>query len=546
MKKILIMLFLMFFGLGLSSVNAAGKTAYNIITNPGENLANSVRINYHSDVTDTIVQYTTADDVMFANAITVVGTYENFVAPVGANIIGFGNRYRVMASLEGLTPGTKYIYRVGKVGDFSPVYNFSTAKEGDFTFLHITDPQYYSDATSQIFNNLMTQAFSKNPNIAFTFFTGDIIDKGGDESQWNLFYNKSNIKNQVIATVPGNHEYYDAHGAGAYFGDFYHVNNNNPQNGPENHLNNTYYFRYNNTLFIGLNTESKTQSALKPWFEEVIKKNNDAEFIIVGMHRSMYGSIYASDSVNVRNNWLELFDRYGVDLVLSGHDHIYSRSHKAYNNQATTDPTKGTTYIIGGSGGQKFYNAVSNTLYAKVIENTSVANLITISEDGISINLINQAGQTLDELKDDLGNPTYIRSKRVGSADPAFTKEAFKEAVVVEQTELEPTIGRITWPKSAYKNVINVQVRHNDLNYVIKEAYMYHQDINTFTFFGISPNKINNFKVVFTYSDLSTDEMIFEIDTVVPVEPVKLRIGEALEKFKTEFDEIIKKVYNGE
>lgn len=49
------------------------------------------------------------------------------------------------------------------------------------------------------------------------------------------------------------------------------------------------------------------------------------------------------------------FEEYGVDLVLSGHDHIYARSHLLYQNNPTEDHTKGITYIIGGSGGNKFY-----------------------------------------------------------------------------------------------------------------------------------------------------------------------------------------------
>ena len=128
----------------------------------------------------------------------------------------------------------------------------------------------------------------------------------------------------------------------------------------------------------------------------------------------MYGSTYASDSVNVRNNWLELFDRYGVDLVLSGHDHIYSRSHRAYNNDISIDPIKGTTYIIGGAGGAKFYPAINNKMYAKVIENTSIANLITVTDNEITINAIDLSGKTVDELTDDSGTPIPIRTKRIG------------------------------------------------------------------------------------------------------------------------------------
>ena len=57
------------------------------------------------------------------------------------------------------------------------------------------------------------------------------------------------------------------------------------------------------------------------------------------------------NSVALRREWMPLFDKYGVDLVLTGHDHIYARSKKIYNDEETTDRLKGTYYVIGGVAG---------------------------------------------------------------------------------------------------------------------------------------------------------------------------------------------------
>ncbi len=543
MKKILSFLITICFGMFFLETNAAGKVFYNISTSVGEDIATQVNINYHTDVEGTFVEYTLASDTSFSSATRVTGTYETFKAPVGANLVGFGERFRVRVRIYNLTPDTKYMYRVGKEGNFSESYYFSTAKEGAFSFLHITDPQYYSESTAAIFNNLMTQAFTINPDIAFTFFTGDIVDKGGDESQWEMFYKQSNLKRQMIATVPGNHEYYDAHGSGSYFGDFYQVNYNNPDNGAHESKNTSYFFKYNDTLFVALNTEEKSQANQKAWFELVMKLNTDVKYVIVGMHRSMYGSIYASDSVTVRSNWLELFDKYGVDLVLSGHDHIYSRSFRLYNGVKSSDPAKGTTYIIGGSGGQKFYPITESPMYAKSIANTSCANIITISENGISINLIDSSGKTIDTLTDESGNPTTIKSKRIGNVDQNFNKEEFISQITVEQSKVESSVGVITWPKSAYQNVINVQVNNYEFGYAIKGVFMYHENLNTFNFTGVTANKLNKFKVVVTYKDLSTSELEFEINTVIPPKPVYLRITEVLDLCKVKLDGSIKNIF---
>ena len=55
---------------------------------------------------------------------------------------------------------------------------------------------------------------------------------------------------------------------------------------------------------------------------------------------------------NPVESWTNAFDEAGVDVVLSGHDHIYVRS-KLYANGANIEPQtygNGTTYITSYSG----------------------------------------------------------------------------------------------------------------------------------------------------------------------------------------------------
>lgn len=529
MKKLLIFGLLLVICFSITKVNAASLTAYNVITNPGEDLAHEVNVNWHSDVEGTYLECTIATDTNYANKVVINGEYRTFTAPAKASIKGFGDRYIVTANINNLQANTKYMYRVGKEGSFTKNYYFTTAHEGTFSFLHITDPQYYSQTTANVFNGLMEKAYTINPNIAFTFFTGDIIDKGGDESQWKMFFEASNITRNIIATVPGNHEYYDADGSGSYFEDFYQANYNNPKNGALGTMNTNYYFRYYNTLFIGINSEAKSMTNQRAWFEETIKKNNDATYIIVGMHRSMYGSIYENDSISVRANWQSLFDKYGVDLVLSGHDHIYARSYHVYNDKISTDPIRGTTYIIGGSGGQKFYNAKNNSKYAKVIEGTSCANIITVSDEGITINVINTNGETIDQLD------SPIISKRIGTVDNNFSKQAFEAAITIKLKEESYNMGVIDWPKNAYGHVLSVGVIDSS-DILMKEAYIYHQDINGFEFTGLIINRINKLSVKIVYKDLSVVLIPFEIDSTIPIPIVHLSLSEAMQLMKKEFD----------
>lgn len=530
MSILLLQLFI-FMLFGFTKVSAAGREAFNIVTNPGEDMSTSVRVNWHSDIEDSFLEYTTVDDVEYNNKIVIEPDVRSFSKPAnegGYVSNGFSKRYVCTAVIDNLEPGTEYMYRIGKT-NFSDNYYFKTASDKDFTFVHITDPQYADAAGAEVFNTLLGLAYEQD--IAFSFFTGDVVDRGGIEEQWSIFFTRSNINKGVIATGVGNHEYYDASSSPKHYNNgWYNGFHNNPKNGPEEVLNSTYYFTYNNALFIMIDSETKVIEPQKEWFAQVCEEHFDKDFIIVGMHRSMYGSIYASDSVAVRRNWQPLFDKYGVDLVLSGHDHIYARSHSIYKNQISKDPIYGTTYIIGGSGGKKYYQANKDPMYAKTITHTSVANLITITKDEISLKLIGTAGGVLDEH--------VISKKRVGEVDSSFNKETFKQGITIEQDN-NKTGGTLIWPENFYGNVVQMSIHRSDST-LKTELYLYNKNQTQLRFSGINPTGPSTFIVEVTYLDGTVDEVEFEIDNTVPYYPT---IHEVLEMIRESFNSSVAKIF---
>ncbi len=110
--------------------------------------------------------------------------------------------------------------------------------------------------------------------------------------------------------------------------------------------------------------------AQKAWLEKELaatRENSDIDWIVVCMHQV---AISTADKFNgadlgIREEWLPLFDKYGVDLVVCGHEHHYERSHPirgAEANRTLTpkaaslaidviDTTKGTVHMVIGGGG---------------------------------------------------------------------------------------------------------------------------------------------------------------------------------------------------
>ncbi|MDD4868459.1 MAG: metallophosphoesterase family protein, partial [Mycobacterium sp.] len=110
--------------------------------------------------------------------------------------------------------------------------------------------------------------------------------------------------------------------------------------------------------------------AQKRWLAselENAQRDPDVDWVVVGMHQT---AISTADHTNgadlgIREQWLPLFDRFGVDLVVCGHEHHYERSHPVRGTLGTDtltprpvdtggdviDATKGTVHVVVGGGG---------------------------------------------------------------------------------------------------------------------------------------------------------------------------------------------------
>jgi 3',5'-cyclic AMP phosphodiesterase CpdA len=113
-----------------------------------------------------------------------------------------------------------------------------------------------------------------------------------------------------------------------------------------------------------------SNGAQKAWLEKELaatRANRDIDWIVVCMHQV---AISTADKFNgadlgIREEFVPLFDKYNVDLVVCGHEHHYERSHPirgAEANKTLTpkpaatatdviDTTKGTVHMVIGGGG---------------------------------------------------------------------------------------------------------------------------------------------------------------------------------------------------
>ena len=97
----------------------------------------------------------------------------------------------------------------------------------------------------------------------------------------------------------------------------------------------------------------------------------------------------------IQDAFVPVMEEAGVDLVLSGHQHVYMRTFPMKNGKLDED---GITYIIGNAS-DKHYNLGSYEYIACGIENEPVYSIITVNEKGIFVETKNISGEILDSTK---------------------------------------------------------------------------------------------------------------------------------------------------
>ncbi len=316
--------------------------------------------------------------------------------------------------LRGLEPNTMYRYQVAtdsKILDDSDKLFFRTpaSKEspkpiriwamgdfGDFT------KKSYIDNQNAVYASF--KKFNKEKPIDLWMWLGDNAYCCGSDTQYQMgvfeYFSSDFFAKTPIVSVPGNHEYYYATGSEAtrqipYF-DIISVPTKGETGGVPSGNKAYYSFDIGNIHFIALdsyglddgkklyNAESQQYKWLLKDLEENSKQKNI--WTVVFIHHPPYtkrshDSDTEQDLAEIRRYLVHVLDEYKVDLVLSGHSHVYERSYLIRNHRGDSDSfnpaehlvqnTKalytadsppilnkdsGTMYIVAGSAGRLDWN----------------------------------------------------------------------------------------------------------------------------------------------------------------------------------------------
>jgi hypothetical protein len=275
------------------------------------------------------------------------------------------------ARIGALEPGTAYGYEVLHDGTQPVTGTFRTAPQGrsvPFRFTSFGDhaiPAPVGDGSGPHSPNagyVVTALDRLDP--LFHLVNGDLSYANSSEepvATWSSYF--ANITRSARyrpwMPTPGNHENEAGNGPQGYLS--YQTRFALPDNGTPAFRGNWYAFTAGPVRFVGLNNDDiclqdggfsglrrdnvpgyrargvdpyisgYSEGRQWRWLERELaaaRQDDDIDWIVVFMHQvAMSSAHFNGADLGIRRQWLPLFDAYGVDLVLSGHEHHFERSH---------------------------------------------------------------------------------------------------------------------------------------------------------------------------------------------------------------------------
>ncbi|MDR0941003.1 MAG: metallophosphoesterase [Bacteroidales bacterium] len=272
----------------------------------------------------------------------------------GVNATGVHGFSTNKVTITELTPNTTYTYRVGDGTEehWSKIYSFKTYDPNiKYSIIAIADPQIGSSGDrgqwAETVPAAIAQAEKAGNGPVFMLSAGDQIDYANDIDELNSYLSPSALKTIPVAVTIGNHDAIDLRVGPeqtAFMDKVYNFPNHDDLQSTTAdktriRAGGDYYFHYGNTLYISINSQVSEAAIHENFMKEAIASYPDATWKIALFHHNIYGGgAHASpkgyaDSYNMQATWSPFLDKYGIDLAINGHDHVYARSHFMQGNQ---------------------------------------------------------------------------------------------------------------------------------------------------------------------------------------------------------------------
>jgi hypothetical protein len=321
---------------------------------------------------------TTTSSVVISWATDRAGTSEvhysldqSYLLTAPASSTVYDGKHWHSATIVGLIPDTTYYYRIyTDASDLTPwsQISFNTAPmltASDFTFTVLGDSQLWSASGPPSQGALDVAAQMEQRNFDLALHAGDSVHSGGvctgSNSGWNQYIrayfdvHQENLAHAPFYPCVGNHNLMDGICGYQAYQDVHYL----PANAPAGDEEKYYSFNWGNAHFVVLNSNQPYGAGTEQYnwlLDDLQTSTQPWKFVL--LHHPAYssGNVHGS-TLALQTHLVPIFEAHGVDVVFSGHDHIYERTCPILNGACVTVQDGGIPYYVTGGGGGPLYTA---------------------------------------------------------------------------------------------------------------------------------------------------------------------------------------------
>lgn len=327
-------------------------------------------------------------------------------------------------TMTGIKENTTYYYSYHSENGWSEPAKYESKGYDSFKMMVVGDVQIGGQSTDNpdeqsrigyVWQSLLDEALSKNPDISFLLSPGDNTSTGKSADEWQTFMMPTYVQNLPMALAIGNHDKkgfaynYYTFMPNEYFGEYFEG------------LDRDFWFRYGDVLFLVFDATSASAADHRAMAEEAVNANPDVKWKVATMHQALYGAGYSpldpETTILLNAVFQPIYDMYGIDLVLTGHSHLQARSDFIKNGVVIGKAKSGNTYTnpngiiyLNSNACCDTHGTFNNIFSAYTFEDANVATYTTLEFSGNSMAIKTFRGDNSELLDSVTINKTKVKS----------------------------------------------------------------------------------------------------------------------------------------
>ena len=296
----------------------------------------------------------------------------------------YGNDHQHQYKITDLKTSTKYYYRaIAETDTFTGTfYTGPESEDTKVTFLAYGDTRSNPADHDKVAERIIA-AYHEDKNAqTIIIHSGDLVRNGDDEEDWDKQFFDPSYKNiqELFGTLPylavmGNHEK-----TGQLFAKYY----------PYQFYADRYYWSFDygsaHIVIIDQYTSYSNGSAQYRWLENDLSATVKPWKFIV-MHEPGWSAKEWRNNKDVQNYIQPLCKKYGIQMVITGHNHFYARAH-----------VDGVVHITTGGGGAGLYDPDPTFPNIMIVNKSHHFCKIEIDGDSLQFSAIKYDGEIIDKF----------------------------------------------------------------------------------------------------------------------------------------------------